>query len=43
MGGPPGSREARPEDKLHNPPIQESRLSVRWMAGSRPAMVRKLL
>jgi hypothetical protein len=36
MGGPAGSREARPEDKLHDPPIQGNRRwRLRpWMAGS---------
>ena len=35
MGGPPGPREARPEDKLHDPPIQGSKYRLLpWMAGS---------
>jgi len=41
MGGPPGPREARPEGKPHDPPIQGKRRNARKMAldgrlGGRP-------
>jgi len=50
MAGPPGPREARPEDKLHDPATQRASVCWRkesfrslalagWVAASRAAMV----